>query len=88
MLYRCESSDLPDTSLWSGADKGQNEALYDICTTQLKNKSPEHKDLNALIAKVMSGFTSESCFDTRGKRSLTISHPPIVRLALRDLGRY
>jgi hypothetical protein len=38
----------------------QNEALYDICTTQLKNKSPSHKDLNALIAKVMSGFTSES----------------------------
>jgi tubulin beta len=36
----------------------QNEALYDICTTQLKNKSPSHKDLNALIAKVMSGFTS------------------------------
>ena len=37
----------------------QNEALYDICTTQLKNKTPSHKDLNALIAKVMSGFTSE-----------------------------
>jgi tubulin beta len=37
----------------------QNEALYDICTTQLKNKSPTHKDLNGLIAKVMSGFTSE-----------------------------
>lgn len=40
----------------------QNEALYDICTTQLKNKSPTHKDLNGLIAKVMSGFTSESFF--------------------------
>jgi tubulin beta len=37
----------------------QNEALYNIAVTELKQKSPEYKDLNKLIAKVMTGFTSE-----------------------------
>lgn len=36
----------------------QNEALYQICVNDLKQKSPEYGDLNALIAKVMTGFTS------------------------------
>ena len=36
----------------------QNEALYQICVSELKQKTPEYRDLNALIAKVMSGFTS------------------------------
>jgi tubulin beta len=36
----------------------QNEALYEICVTELKQKTPEYKDLNSLVAKVMSGFTS------------------------------
>lgn len=35
----------------------QNEALYQICVNDLKQKSPEYKDLNELIAKVMTGFT-------------------------------
>jgi len=37
----------------------QNEALYQICVTELKQKTPEYKDLNRLIAKVMAGFTSK-----------------------------
>lgn len=37
----------------------QNEALYQICVSELKQKTPEYKDLNNLIAKVMAGFTSE-----------------------------
>lgn len=36
----------------------QNEALYDINQNILKIKQPEYEHLNALIAKVMSGFTS------------------------------
>jgi hypothetical protein len=36
----------------------QNEALYNILTTELKVKTPEYKDLNGIIARVMSGFTS------------------------------
>ena len=40
----------------------QNEALYKICTQELKLSAPGHKDLNGLIAKVMAGFTSTSWF--------------------------
>ena len=36
----------------------QNEALYQICVSELKQKTPEYSDLNKLIAKVMTGFTS------------------------------
>lgn len=40
----------------------QNEALYKICTQELKLSAPGHKDLNGLIAKVMAGFTSTFLF--------------------------
>ncbi|ODN76403.1 tubulin beta [Cryptococcus wingfieldii CBS 7118] len=35
-----------------------NEALYNICTADLKIPMPQYPDLNGLIAKVMAGFTS------------------------------
>lgn len=41
------------------SDVSQNEALYNICVSDLKIQSPEYKDLNSLIAKVMTGFTSK-----------------------------
>ena len=37
----------------------QNEALYQICNSELKLKNPEYSDLNGIVAKVMAGFTSE-----------------------------
>ncbi|RXK40793.1 tubulin beta [Tremella mesenterica] len=36
-----------------------NEALYNICEAELKIKMPRYKDLNSLVAKVMSGFTTD-----------------------------
>lgn len=46
-----------DSGIRADAD-AQNEALYNILTTELKVKTPDYKDLNGIIARVMSGFTS------------------------------
>jgi len=39
-----------------------NEALYDICTKQLKLKSPSYADMNHIIAAVMGGTTASLRF--------------------------
>ncbi|ORY31625.1 tubulin beta chain [Naematelia encephala] len=60
-----------------------NEALYQICVSELKNKTPEYKDLNGLIAKVMSGFTTTLRFPgvlNSDLRKLAVNMVPFPRL--------
>ncbi|KAI9633757.1 Tubulin/FtsZ, GTPase domain-containing protein [Dioszegia hungarica] len=60
-----------------------NEALYDICVTGLKQKEPSYKDLNLLIARVMSGFTSTLRFPGQlnsDLRKLAVNMIPFTRL--------
>jgi tubulin beta len=59
----CIDVSVPGTKRRYQADL-QNEALYQICVTELKQKTPEYRDLNKLIAKVMAGFTSGCFFST------------------------
>jgi len=60
-----------------------NEALYDILFRTLKQKTPQFKDLNALIAKTMAGTTS--CLRFPGQlnsdlRKLGVNLIPFPRL--------
>ncbi|VVT51767.1 uncharacterized protein SAPINGB_P003206 [Magnusiomyces paraingens] len=60
-----------------------NEALYNICENTLKIARPTHKDLNALIALVMSGVTT--CLRYPGQlngdlRKLAVNLVPYPRL--------
>lgn len=60
-----------------------NEALYDICEKTLKISRPTHKDLNHLIALVMSGVTT--CLRYPGQlngdlRKLAVNLVPYPRL--------
>ncbi|GMK56852.1 hypothetical protein CspeluHIS016_0306920 [Cutaneotrichosporon spelunceum] len=60
-----------------------NEALYQICVNDLKQKAPEYKDLNQLIAKVMTGFTSTLRFPgvlNSDLRKLAVNMVPFPRL--------
>ncbi|WOO81512.1 Tubulin beta chain [Vanrija pseudolonga] len=60
-----------------------NEALYQICVNDLKMKAPEYKDLNQLIAKVMTGFTSTLRFPgvlNSDLRKLAVNMVPFPRL--------
>lgn len=60
-----------------------NEALYNICTRTLKIEHPTHKDLNRLIALLMSGVTT--CLRYPGQlngdlRKLAVNLVPFTRL--------
>ncbi|NXD32511.1 TBB2 protein, partial [Spelaeornis formosus] len=60
-----------------------NEALYQICVSELKQKTPEYKDLNALVAKVMAGFTTTLRFPgvlNSDLRKLAVNMVPFPRL--------
>lgn len=60
-----------------------NEALFKICTSELKLSTPGHKDLNALIARVMAGFTSTLRFPGQlnsDLRKLAVNMVPFPRL--------
>ncbi|KAJ9117452.1 hypothetical protein QFC22_004302 [Naganishia vaughanmartiniae] len=60
-----------------------NEALYDINQNILKIKQPEYEHLNALIAKVMSGFTTTLRFPgvlNSDLRKLAVNMVPFPRL--------
>ncbi|ADV21452.1 tubulin beta [Cryptococcus gattii Ru294] len=60
-----------------------NEALYNICVSDLKIQSPEYKDLNSLIAKVMAGFTTTLRFPgvlNSDLRKLAVNMVPFPRL--------
>lgn len=60
-----------------------NEALYNICVSDLKIQSPEYKDLNSLIAKVMTGFTTTLRFPgvlNSDLRKLAVNMVPFPRL--------
>ncbi|KAJ2233323.1 Tubulin beta-4A chain [Coemansia sp. RSA 485] len=60
-----------------------NEALSNICIDVLKIKSPVHKDLNTLVAKVMSGVTTSLRFPGQlnaDMRKLAVNMVPFPRL--------
>ncbi|WWD19821.1 hypothetical protein CI109_104285 [Kwoniella shandongensis] len=60
-----------------------NEALYNICVSDLKIPSPGYKDLNGLIAKVMTGFTTTLRFPgvlNSDLRKLAVNMVPFPRL--------
>ncbi|CAD6582705.1 MAG: Tubulin beta chain (Beta tubulin) [Tremellales sp. Tagirdzhanova-0007] len=66
-----------------------NEALYQICVSELKQKTPEYRDLNALIAKVMSGFTTTLRFPgvlNSDLRKLAVNMVPFPRLHFFTVG--
>ncbi|WVQ75718.1 hypothetical protein IAR50_005348 [Cryptococcus sp. DSM 104548] len=60
-----------------------NEALYNICTSDLKIPMPQYQDLNGLIAKVMAGFTTTLRFPgvlNSDLRKLAVNMVPFPRL--------
>ncbi|KAJ7583604.1 beta-tubulin 2 [Mycena floridula] len=60
-----------------------NEALYDISTNVIKQKSPTFKDLNALVAKVMCGVSASLRFPGQlngDLRKLCVNLVPFPRL--------
>ncbi|KAJ2780998.1 Tubulin beta-6 chain [Coemansia javaensis] len=60
-----------------------NEALNRICETVLKIKSPTHRDMNGLVAKVMSGVTTSLRFPGQlnaDMRKLAVNMVPFPRL--------
>ncbi|KAL9657000.1 hypothetical protein ABK040_007088 [Willaertia magna] len=60
-----------------------NEALFDICTKQLKISNPSFDDLNQLVADVMSGVTSSLRFPGQlnsDLRKLAVNLVPFPRL--------
>ncbi|KAJ1999005.1 hypothetical protein GGI04_004761, partial [Coemansia thaxteri] len=60
-----------------------NEALTRICVESLKIKSPVHRDLNSLVAKVMSGVTTSLRFPGQlnaDMRKLAVNMVPFPRL--------
>ncbi|KAJ2801608.1 hypothetical protein H4R20_003603 [Coemansia guatemalensis] len=60
-----------------------NEALSRICESSLKIKSPVHSDMNALVAKVMSGVTTSLRFPGQlnaDLRKLAVNMVPFPRL--------
>ncbi|KAI5452866.1 hypothetical protein NCC49_006405 [Naganishia albida] len=66
-----------------------NEALYDICQNTLKIKQPEYEQLNGLIAKVMSGFTTTLRFPgvlNSDLRKLAVNMIPFPRLHFFSVG--
>ncbi|KAK8853392.1 hypothetical protein IAR55_004096 [Kwoniella newhampshirensis] len=59
------------------------DALYNICVSDLKIPSPAYKELNALIAKVMCGFTTTLRFPgvlNSDLRKLAVNMVPFPRL--------
>jgi len=66
-----------------------NEALYDICLSTLKLKSPNFQDLNHLISSAMSGITA--CLRFPGQlnsdlRKLAVNLVPFPRLHFFQVG--
>jgi len=60
-----------------------NEALFDICRRTLKVKSPDYKNLNGLVANVMSGITCSLRFPGQlnaDLRKLAVNLVPFPRL--------
>jgi len=60
-----------------------NEALYDICFNTLKLKTPNYKDLNSLVSKVMSGATCSLRFPGQlnsDLRKLAVNLIPFPRM--------
>lgn len=60
-----------------------NEALYNICTSTLKLKSPSYGDLNHLVSTVMSGITTSLRFPGQlnaDLRKLAVNMVPFPRL--------
>ncbi|KAJ1819208.1 Tubulin beta-1 chain [Coemansia sp. RSA 2675] len=60
-----------------------NDALTRICLDSLKIKSPVHRDLNSLVAKVMSGVTTSLRFPGQlnaDMRKLAVNMVPFPRL--------
>jgi tubulin beta len=61
----------------------ENEALYDICSRTLNLTSPDHNDLNHLVALTMSGLTTYLRFPgelTEGLRKFSVEMVPFERL--------
>jgi len=60
-----------------------NEALFDICRRTMKVKSPDYKNLNTLVANVMSGTTCSLRFPGQlnaDLRKLAVNLVPFPRL--------
>merc|ERR1712050_443962 len=66
-----------------------NEALYNISHNVLKQKQPKYKDLNWVIAMVMSGITSSLRFSGKlngDLRKLGVNLVPFPRLHFFNIG--